>query len=320
MRRFISGLARAAKSKDHAKAKGRMPHRLFLPPDLGKNGSVPLLVALHGCLQTPDDFARGTRLDEIGAKYGAIVVYPEQRERANRSRCWNWFQTKHQLRRSGEPAHILRLIEDLARQYPVDRDRIYVAGLSAGGSMAAILGEQAPDIFAGVGIMSGVALHSSKNLITGFAAMAGKRSEADRAAHVARRVAAGAAQLPAWAYGRMRVAIWTGTSDTTVAPSNAATLARQYANLLGLEHSSEERDVAPDGRSEIETWRDETGRARIQLVRVAGMDHAWSGGSPEGSFTDPAGPDASTALFEFFSAREDHARPLSGRRGGIARS
>ncbi len=304
MRRFISRVARLGRPKtERPRAlKKPMPHRLFLPDDLRRGAAAPLLVALHGCLQTPADFAVGTRFDEIGARYGAVVVYPEQTQRANGSRCWNWFDRKNQRRRGGEPARILRLVETLARTYPIDRERIYVVGLSAGGSMAAILGEQAPDVFSGVGIMAGVALHSSDNLLTALAAMAGNRTDADRAAN-ARSAAGDAPPLPPAAYRRMRVSIWAGTNDATVAPSNAATLAGQFAVLLGLAGSRQEREPASDGRAETTFLRDAEGRVRIRVVTVSDMDHAWSGGSPQGSFTYPAGPDASTEMLAYFSAR-----------------
>jgi poly(hydroxyalkanoate) depolymerase family esterase len=280
-----------------------MPHRLFLPADLRRDAPVPLLVALHGCLQSPADFATGTRFDEVGARYGAIVVYPEQSKRANASGCWNWFQTKHQTRKRGEPASILRLVAWLVRQYPIDRERIYVAGLSAGGSMAAILGEQAPNVFTGVAVAAGVALHSSDNLLTALAAMAGKRTGADRAANSHRQEAAAGPPFPPKAYRRMRVAIWTGTNDATVAPSNSAELVAQFALLLGLDAASQEREPSADGRVETRRLRDAGGRERIRFVTVADMNHAWSGGSSQGSFTYPAGPDASTDIFEFFSSK-----------------
>jgi poly(hydroxyalkanoate) depolymerase family esterase len=303
MRSLISRVAglRKPKTERPPASEKLLPHRLFLPADLRRDAPVPLLVALHGCLQTPADFAAGTRFDEIGARFGSIVVYPEQSKRANASRCWNWFATKHQTRRGGEPARILRLVDELVRLYPVDRNRIYVAGLSAGGSMAAILGEQAPDVFSGVAISAGVALHSSDNLLTALAAMAGQRNDGDRAVNARRRSARAAATFAPAAYRRMRVTIWTGANDTTVAPSNAATLAGQFALLFGLRASHQEREFATDGRSETTCLRDGTGRVRVQVVTVADMEHAWSGGSPLGSFTYPAGPDASSAMFEFLS-------------------
>ncbi len=276
-----------------------MRHRLFLPTSLRNGRPAPLLVALHGCFQSASDFATGTRFDEIGEEYGAIVAYPEQQKRANASGCWNWFESKHQTRHAGEPAKILRLVEHLARSYPVDRERIYVVGISAGASMAAILGEQAPDVFSGVGIMAGVALHASNNFLDALAAMAGKRPEEDPRDPPRRRN--GASHPSPAAYARMRVAVWTGTNDPTVAPSNSTTLAQQFVRLLGLDETQATSEASEDRRVELRVWRDASGRERVALITVAGMYHAWSGGSAQGSYTYPPGPDASTAMFEFFS-------------------
>ncbi|MDQ6933178.1 MAG: PHB depolymerase family esterase [Candidatus Eremiobacteraeota bacterium] len=147
-----------------------MPYRLTLPQGAA-NGGAPLIVALHGCKQTAKSFAVGTRLDEVAAQYGAAVLYPEQTKAANPSGCWNWFLPEHQRRERGEPAAILRLVEEVSRRHPIDANRIFVVGLSAGASMAAILGEQAPDVFAGTGIVAGVALHRSHDVASAFAAM-----------------------------------------------------------------------------------------------------------------------------------------------------
>lgn len=281
--------------------KMEMPHRLFVPSDVGKNGPVPLLVALHGCHQTAADFAAGTRFDEVAARYDAIVVYPEQSRCANGLRCWNWFKPAHQARGEGEPAAILRLVEGLARRFPVDRDRVYIAGLSAGGAMAAILAEQAPDVFAAVGIMAGVALHSGHDALSAYAAMAGHQTPAAEdvyASTLRRRMA----------YRRMRAMIWTGSDDTTVAPANAALLADQYATLLGVTNARVEVDT--QSKASVSRWRDARGRVRIELWTVNNMRHAWSGGSWRGSYTYPRGPHASEEMFKFFIGR----RPERGAR------
>jgi poly(hydroxyalkanoate) depolymerase family esterase len=154
-----------------------LTYRTFLPPQLETRGAVPLLVALHGCNQTAADFAAGTRFNDVAARYGAIVVYPEQTSAANKMGCWNWFLREHQSRASGEPAAILDIVNEVKRRYSIDPERVFVAGISAGGAMAAILGEQAPDVFSGIGIMAGVALRSAHDLPSAFSAMSGSGAQ-----------------------------------------------------------------------------------------------------------------------------------------------
>jgi poly(hydroxyalkanoate) depolymerase family esterase len=312
-------------------------HRLFVPDDVSR--PLPLVVALHGCKQTAADFATGTRFDKVAAAHGAIVLYPQQSKAANASGCWNWFLPEHQTRERGEPAAILRLVDEVSKRYPIDPNQRYVVGLSAGGAMAAILGEQAPDVFAGVGIMAGVALHAGHDLPSAFAAMAGKSSSlpgipmgaqgipmtAKLPASVAGRLHPLVAELsaglqpvmppvpgsssgaptrtvekpPQTAFARIRVMIWSGTDDRTVAPQNATALSQQYCDLLGLDPSKGEQDLQRRD-AEITQWRDAVGRVRIEMWSVTGMGHAWSGGSSQGSFTYPGGPDASTQMLRFF--------------------
>ncbi len=312
-----------------------MPHEIFVPK--GLVGLAPLVVALHGCGQTSADFSAGTRLNEVAERRGAIVVYPEQTKTANTSGCWNWFLPAHQRRHGGEPAAILRLVEHVAQQHVVDRSRICVTGLSAGASMAAILAEQAPDIFAAVGIVAGVALHSSHDVPSAFAAMAGKgRATHTQARSTALPVNAGAPPPalhplgnlrppgagvgavvteqppplqpapaePAAArsvpgdFRRMRVMVWTGTRDSTVSPSNATALVDQFATLLGLDRTRVETS-AYGSDAEVTRWRD-AGGVRMESWTVRDMGHAWSGGSSRGSYTYPAGPNASEAMLDFF--------------------
>jgi poly(hydroxyalkanoate) depolymerase family esterase len=139
------------------------------------------VVALHGCTQTASDFAAGTRLDAVAEGFGAYVVYPEQTVAANAQRCWNWYRAQDQGRAAGEPAAILALVADIAERFPIDRQRVYVVGLSAGGAMAAILAEQAPDVFSGAGIMAGIGLHASSTLADARGAMRGEARESAEA-------------------------------------------------------------------------------------------------------------------------------------------
>lgn len=256
-----------------------------------RDAPAPLVVALHGCTQTASDFAAGTRFDSVAERAGAYVLYPEQSVHANPRRCWNWFLEAHQQRESGEPAAILALVDEVALRYPIDRERIYVAGLSAGGAMAAILAERAPDVFAAAGIMAGVALHASHDVPSALAAMHGRNGFGPSVR------AAAQPTLPPSAYERLRVSIWTGRDDRTVVPGNGARLAAQFRTLLAL---------ADDGRTEhradadVTRWMDATGRARIESWSLFAMGHAWSGGSFRGSHTDPRGPRASDEMMAFF--------------------
>ncbi len=246
------------------------------------------MVALHGCTQTASDFAAGTRFDAVAEGFGAYVVYPEQTVAANAQRCWNWFRAEDQSRDSGEPAAILALVEDIARRFPIDRERVYIVGLSAGGAMAAILAEQAPDVFSAAGIVAGVGLHASSSLSEARDAMRGDGP---------RLPAAMTVYGDDRAYARLRLTLWAGTGDRIVAPINSALLARQFARLLGIESDAvlERRKGA-----EISHWCDAAGRVRIELWSVPKLGHMWSGGSFRGSYTSPSGPRASDEMMRFF--------------------
>jgi poly(hydroxyalkanoate) depolymerase family esterase len=266
-----------------------MRYRLFVPRVAQE--SAPLLVALHGCTQSAADFAAGSRLDEVAGDRGMFVLYPELPQGANPQGCWNWFLPEHQRREFGEPQQILDRIAFVCDRYPIDRKRIYLTGMSAGGAMAAILAEQAPDIVAGAAIVAGVALKVAHDVRSGFVAMRG--FPLSSLADITGRVGIRGKHL----YGAMRVLVWSGSDDAFVHSSNAVVLARQFAQLLGVDQKLE---TERSGRIAFERWRDRSGRLRVELWQVDGLGHAWSGGSLRGSFTDPRGPDASTAIVEFF--------------------
>ena len=252
---------------------------------------APLVVALHGCTQTASDFAAGTRFDSVAERVGAYVVYPEQNLGNNPNRCWNWYLAQHQRRDAGEPAQILSLVNDIVARHPIDRDRIFVAGLSAGGALAAILAEQAPDVFSAVGIAAGVALHASHDLPSAFNAMRGRIARGDLDALVAD------AANRACDYGRIRVSIWTGKRDRLVVPENAHVLAEQFRALLGVAGDGNHESL--DG-NDVARYRDASGRVRVETWTIGEMAHAWSGGSFRGSHTYPRGPRASDEMMAFF--------------------
>lgn len=264
--------------------------RLHVPAHLDGATQAPLLVALHGCTQNAVDFAEGTRFDAIADRYGAIVVYPEQTDRANARRCWNWYLPENQSRDRGEPAAILAVVEEIVERLNVDRSRIFVTGLSAGAAMAAILAEQSPDVFAGVGLMAGIALHASHDVRTAYNAMRGE-PDADALRSLLRA-------NDAAAFERLRVIIWTGARDRTVAPANAQLLAKQFLQLLHLPADPAEPTVVDDGL--LAQWRDARGTVRVVLRTIEDLGHAWSGGSLRGSHTAPKGPSASEAMMRFF--------------------
>ena len=264
--------------------------RLHVPAHLDGATQAPLLVALHGCTQNAVDFAEGTRFDAIADRYGAIVVYPEQTDRANARRCWNWFLPENQSRERGEPAAILAVVEEIVERLNVYRSRIFVTGLSAGAAMAAILAEQSPDVFAGVGLMAGIALHASHDVRTAYSAMRGE-PDADALRSLLRA-------NDAAAFERMRVIIWTGARDRTVAPANAQLLAKQFLQLLHVPADPAEPTVVDDGL--LSQWRDARGTVRVVLRTIEDLGHAWSGGSLRGSHTAPKGPSASEAMMRFF--------------------
>jgi poly(hydroxyalkanoate) depolymerase family esterase len=276
-----------------------LKHRLFVPSRArGPYGAAPLVVALHGCTQTASDFAAGTRFDSVAERAGVYVVYPEQSVLRNGNRCWNWFLAEHQQRDGGEPAAILLLVRDILARHPIDRSRVFVTGLSAGGTMAAILAEQAPDVFAAVGVMAGVRLHASHDLRGAMAAMQGAGDDAS--APPSSPLARDRPRLQA--YDRMRATIWSGTDDRTVDPSNATALASQFRALFRLGDAAPEEEKGD--QFDVARWRDRTGALRVEMLSVRGMGHAWSGGSFRGSHTSPRGPRASDAMMSFFLGTE----------------
>jgi len=289
-----------------------MMHRLFVPSrqPVGARGA-PLLVALHGSMQTPNDFAAGTDFDRIAERVGAYVLYPGQSRSTNRLRSWNWFREEQQSRSGGEPTQILDLVAAVCERYRIDRRRVFVAGLSAGGAMAAVLAEQAPDVFAAAGIMAGLPLHRAHNLRSAIRLMRGRSAAYDRP--LMPRPA-----LSPSAYRDLRVTIWTGARDRVVAPENSSLLADQFRCLLSL---NEDNNVAEhDVAGVVRRWYDERGTIRLEYRRIRGLGHPWSGGSPKGSYTFPAGPNASEEMMSFFLERRDVHSLTSGATALIRRA
>lgn len=270
----------------HAGTGAARDFKLYIPP-AAHECPRPLLVMLHGCTQDADDFAAGTAMNELARAHGFLVLYPQQSREANPQRCWNWFKHSHQARGRGEPALLAGMTREVMAAHAVDPARVYVAGLSAGGAMAAILGDAYPDLFAAVGVHSGLATGVAKDLPSAFGAMKGGPQ----------------AVAPAAASGIPTI-VFHGDADSTVHPGNGGHVIA--ASVHKDAQVSIEQGVAPGGRRYTrELHRAAGGTVVAEHWVVHGAPHAWSGGNPGGTYTDPLGPDASAEMVRFFMA---HAR------------
>jgi poly(hydroxyalkanoate) depolymerase family esterase len=256
-------------------------YKLFIP-SRAHGQPRPLIVMLHGCTQSPDDFAAGTRMNFAAEEHNCFVAYPEQPRAANQAKCWNWFRTADQQRGAGEPALIAGITRQIMKTYDIDPKRIYVAGLSAGGAAAAILGETYPDLYAAIGIHSGLACGAANDLPSAFAAMRQGNSSAAKSRHL------------------VPIIVFHGDRDTTVHPQNGDRILndKEIAQSASKKVS---RGQVPAGHSYTRTvLNDVEGRYTSEHWSVHGAAHAWSGGSSAGSYTDPRGPDATREMLRFF--------------------
>lgn len=270
-------------------AAGTRPYKLYVPSDAGPNR--PLVVMLHGCTQSPDDFAAGTAMNGLAEEHGFLVVYPGQTGRANGQKCWNWFEPRDQGREGGEPGIIAGITREVMARHRVDPGRVYIAGLSAGAAAAANIAHAYPDLYAAVGVHSGLAAGCARDLSSAMMAM--------------NMGAPGSA--PPNGFGaptdgiRIPTIVFHGDGDGTVSPRNGDQVLAQ-AGIAALTPVAEPaRATSPGGLAYTRTrYADADGRVRVENWQVRGLGHAWSGGSTAGSYTDPRGPDASRAMLDFF--------------------
>lgn len=287
---------------------GTRAYKVYIPVGLRKTTKVPLVVALHGCTQNADDFAAGTRLNELADRQRFLVAYPEQGVTHNGQRCWNWFRPQHQFRAQGEPAilaGIVRRVTLETTRWRIDPTRVYVLGISAGGAMSVVLAATYPELFAAVGVHSAPPYRSAASPAGALAAMHGRAVAPPIEATVLE------AMPP--------MIIFQGTMDGTVSSSNGRRVADQW--LAYHQHGVSRTGSAPVGKPRVTTSaapRPTTARSRrgytvsrwsagglkvLELWTVQGLGHAWSGGSPAGSYTDGRGPRATTEMWKFFAAQ-----------------
>jgi poly(hydroxyalkanoate) depolymerase family esterase len=275
---------------------GTRAYKLYVPS--GYNGQpLPLVVMLHGCKQHPDDFAAGTGMNNVAELNNCFVAYPAQVHAANGSNCWNWFKADDQQRDHGEPSIIADITRQVIRDYHIDPSRVYVAGLSAGGAMATIMGATYPELYAAVGIHSGLPHGAAHDLPSAFAAMK------NGAARGGKPAASRKGPIPA--------IVFHGDRDTMVHSRNGdEALAQCTADAVQDKASmTVEKGKVPNGRSYTRTVQhDGTGKAIAEQWIVHGAGHAWSGGSRKGSYTDPKGPNAAQEMVRFFFTHTRAAR------------
>ena len=286
-------------------------YKLFIPAGV-VGRPQPLVVMLHGCTQDPDDFAAGTGMNQRAREQGFFVLYPAQSKAANPSRCWNWFMREHQRRGGGEPASLAGLTQAVIEDHGIDRRRVFIAGLSAGGAMAAILASEYPEIFAAVGVHSGLAQGAASDMAGAFTVMksgvspAGSRAMASRVG-----ISLSAAPQPTTLPPAI---VFHGDADRTVHPRNGEQVIAAALSRGGAARSSEasafaagapsvEQGVSAQGtRYTRSTHFGASGDAVAEHWLVHGAGHAWSGGRAAGSFTDATGPDATGEMLRFFFA------------------
>jgi poly(hydroxyalkanoate) depolymerase family esterase len=290
-------------NRSYACAAGKRSYKLYVPCRHHAGRRRPLVVMLHGGTQDVDDFAAGTRMNALAEEQGFLVAYPSQCKNANPSLCWNWFKPENQMRGAGEPSIIAGITSEIVAEYDIDPQRIFVAGLSAGGAMAGVMGATYPEVYAAVGIHSGLPYRSATDVPSAFSAMRGPKRRQPRTRPGSDHAL------------RVRTIVFHGDADQIVHPSNATKVIEAQAKTGDTVERTRARSSG--GRTYTRAiTRDQTGTAVMEHWIIHGSGHGWSGGSADGTYTDPHGPDASREMLRFFLGEllrlRDGGPPLGG--------
>lgn len=288
-------------------AAGTRNYKVWIPDGYTAGNALPLVLMLHGCTQNPDDFAAGTQMNVYADQYRFFAVYPEQPDTANGTKCWNWFEPASQTRNTGEPSIIAQIVRDVQTNYSIRNGKIFVAGMSAGAAMTVIMGATYPDIFSAIGVSAGLEYRAGDSAATGVLAQQIGGPNPNTQGRLA------FLEMGARAH-RMPTIVFHGTLDPTVQYVNGTQIVQQWAQTNdfiddGLDNNSvnETADqtttgtVPNGGKNYTRTiYNDAQNRPLLEFWSVDMMRHAWSGGSPAGSYTDATGPNASFEMVRFF--------------------
>ncbi len=295
-------------------AGGSRSYKLWFPASLDEQKSLPLLMVLHGCTLNAEGMAEISGMNDVAEANQFLVVYPEQRRRANLMKCWNWFDPRHQIRDSGEPSILAAIVEQVRSAHNVDADRVYVAGVSAGGAMAIIAAAAYPDLFAGVAVCAGVEFKAANKLSGGLAVM--KHGGPDPAQQGRAAFEAMQQGIARKSKRRMPVIVFHGTADTRVNPINADQIIAQWTatnQCLAAEQGESafalsEQVVNGQVPGGYAYWKhiytDQSGELLMEKWMVEGLGHAWPGSPSAHKYGDRKGPPASSEIWRFFSEAE----------------
>jgi poly(hydroxyalkanoate) depolymerase family esterase len=262
---------------------------------------MPVVVALHGCTESADSYRQLSGWDALGESKGFIVLFPQQLSSRNNLTCWNWFVQADMQRGSGEPAIIAGMVNTLEQSYSVDTHRVYVAGFSAGGAMATVMGATYPDMFAAVGSGSGCEYNGLPCLGNGGPSPSQTGQEAFQAMGRYARV--------------MPAIVFQGDADNTVAPANGPQIAQEWQvtdNYVASGSPNSPISSSPTHQSfgftpggtmyTTSYYGDGQTNNLIEYWSIHGMSHAWSGGNSAAQYSDPSGPSETDAMWAFFTS------------------